>query len=209
MLVTARTIDIEIDKSQVYKYLGYDAGSDPPPRIQSLIDEYIEHSDEFIFPCTTYDILDVDLVIGNRSFIEGSIIFDSRVVSQLLKECQQVAIFIATIGKEFEGIACGLSEDGLLLQSAVLDAIGSNAVEKVAPLSPHRPFYFFCETLRDGIQSPSVVDPEIEDKIRLVELADDLGIHHIDIGLPGAGPRAVEDCMVLAKHVANQSSAAY
>jgi 2-isopropylmalate synthase len=76
-----------------------------------------------------------------------------------------------------------------------------NSVEKVAPLSPNRPFYFFCETLRDGIQSPSVVDPEIEDKIRLVELADDLGIHHIDIGLPGAGPRAVEDCTVLAKHV--------
>jgi len=75
-----------------------------------------------------------------------------------------------------------------------------NSVEKVAPLSPNRPFYFFCETLRDGIQSPSVVDPEIGDKIRLVELANDLGVHHIDIGLPGAGPRAVEDCTVLAKH---------
>ena len=76
-----------------------------------------------------------------------------------------------------------------------------NSVEKVAPLSPNRPFYFFCETLRDGIQSPSVVDPEIDEKIRMVELASDLGIHHIDIGLPGAGPRAVEDCAVLAKHV--------
>ncbi|HTM20413.1 MAG TPA: LeuA family protein [Kofleriaceae bacterium] len=73
-----------------------------------------------------------------------------------------------------------------------------NSVEKVAPLSPKRPFTFFCETLRDGIQSPSVVDPRIEDKELLVEIANDLGIHHIDIGLPGAGPRAVEDCTRLA-----------
>jgi len=73
-----------------------------------------------------------------------------------------------------------------------------NSVEKVAPLSPKRPFTFFCETLRDGIQSPSVVDPKIEDKELLVEIASDLGIQHIDIGLPGAGPRAVEDCTRLA-----------
>ena len=76
-----------------------------------------------------------------------------------------------------------------------------NSIGKVASLSPNRKITFFCETLRDGIQSPSVVDPTISDKIRLVELANDLGIHHIDIGLPGAGPRAVEDCMVLAKHI--------
>jgi 2-isopropylmalate synthase len=74
-----------------------------------------------------------------------------------------------------------------------------NSIEKIAPLSGKREFTFFDETLRDGIQSPSVVDPSIEDKIRMVELASDLGIHHIDIGLPGAGPRAIEDCTTLAK----------
>ncbi len=79
-----------------------------------------------------------------------------------------------------------------------------NSVEKVAPLSPKRPFTFFCETLRDGIQSPSVVDPRIEDKELLVEIADDLGIQHIDIGLPGAGPRAVEDCTRLATLIRDQ-----
>lgn len=76
-----------------------------------------------------------------------------------------------------------------------------NSVEKVAPLSPKRDVRFFCETLRDGIQSPSVVDPDIGDKMRMVELANDLGIHHIDIGLPGAGHRAIEDCTVLAKFI--------
>ncbi len=51
------------------------------------------------------------------------------------------------------------------------------------------------ETLRDGLQNPAVVDPSIEDKIRLLHMMDQLGIDTADIGLPGAGPRAVPACM--------------
>src|SRR5688572_686064 len=54
------------------------------------------------------------------------------------------------------------------------------------------------ETLRDGIQSPSVVDPPIETKVEMLELMDKLGITTADIGLPGAGPRAVDDVRHLA-----------
>ena len=57
------------------------------------------------------------------------------------------------------------------------------------------------ETLRDGLQNPSVVDPPIGDKIRLLHLMDQLGIHTADIGLPGAGPRAVEAATALAKEI--------
>lgn len=57
------------------------------------------------------------------------------------------------------------------------------------------------ETLRDGLQSPSVVDPPIEDKIRILHLMDRLGIHTADIGLPGAGPRAVEAVTALATEI--------
>src|SRR5512143_160300 len=76
-----------------------------------------------------------------------------------------------------------------------------NSVEKVAPLTPGRKLEFFDETLRDGIQSPSVVDPRIDDKIKLVQLASDLGIHALDLGLPGAGVRAVEDVTRLVEHI--------
>src|ERR1700690_2202341 len=79
-----------------------------------------------------------------------------------------------------------------------------NSIEKVAALSPKRRIQFLDETLRDGIQSPSVVDPTIEDKLRLVELANDLGIDTMDIGLPGAGKRAVEDVTTIAKHIKAQ-----
>ena len=76
-----------------------------------------------------------------------------------------------------------------------------NSTKKVAPLSPKRKIQFLDETLRDGIQSPSVVDPSIDDKLRLVDLANDLGIDTMDIGLPGAGKRAVEDCTIIAEHI--------
>ena len=76
-----------------------------------------------------------------------------------------------------------------------------NSTDKVAALSPKRRIQFLDETLRDGIQSPSVVDPSIEDKLRLVDLANDLGIDTMDIGLPGAGKRAVEDVTIIAEHI--------
>ena len=59
------------------------------------------------------------------------------------------------------------------------------------------------ETLRDGLQNPSVVVPPIGDKIRLLHLMDQLGIHSANIGLPGAGPRAVEAVTALAKEIAD------
>ncbi|MGQ0505309.1 MAG: LeuA family protein [Myxococcaceae bacterium] len=66
---------------------------------------------------------------------------------------------------------------------------------------PSRPFELLDETLRDGVQSPSVVDPSLEDKIQLLELMASVGIHSVNIGLPGAGKRAFDDVVALAKHI--------
>ncbi len=59
------------------------------------------------------------------------------------------------------------------------------------------------ETLRDGLQSPSVIDPPIDDKIRLLHLMEGLGIYSADIGLPGAGARAVSDVTLLCEEIAS------
>src|SRR5438105_7654546 len=60
------------------------------------------------------------------------------------------------------------------------------------------------ETLRDGLQSPSVRDPSMEVKRRLLHLMAELGIVAADIGLPGAGPRVVEQVRVLAREIRDQ-----
>lgn len=63
---------------------------------------------------------------------------------------------------------------------------------------------YLDETLRDGIQCPSVTDPPIEAKLEIVRLLDSVGVHHMDIGLPGAGPRAVADCILIAELIRDE-----
>lgn len=60
------------------------------------------------------------------------------------------------------------------------------------------------ETLRDGLQSPSVRNPPIEDKLRMLHLMAGLGIESANIGLPGAGPHVVRDVERLAREIAEQ-----
>jgi 2-isopropylmalate synthase len=60
------------------------------------------------------------------------------------------------------------------------------------------------ETLRDGLQNPSVYDPSIDKKIEILHLMESLGIDSVNIGLPGAGPRAVEHTEALAREIATQ-----
>lgn len=57
----------------------------------------------------------------------------------------------------------------------------------------HAGVTFQDETLRDGIQNPSVIDPKIEDKLELTRLMDRLGIHLVNVGLPAASPRSFQD----------------
>jgi len=58
------------------------------------------------------------------------------------------------------------------------------------------------ETLRDGLQNPSIQDPTIEEKIEILHLMESLGIDSVNIGLPGAGPRAVQHVEALAREIA-------
>jgi isopropylmalate/homocitrate/citramalate synthase len=60
------------------------------------------------------------------------------------------------------------------------------------------------ESLRDGLQSPSVRDPSIAEKIEILHLMEALGINSLDLGLPGAGPRAVEAVTALAREIVEQ-----
>ncbi len=69
-------------------------------------------------------------------------------------------------------------------------------------LKPRGPVMINDETLRDGLQSPSVRDPSITEKLEILHLMEALGIHSLALGLPGAGPRAVESVTALAREIA-------
>jgi len=78
---------------------------------------------------------------------------------------------------------------------------------------PHRPpgrrVEFDDETLRDGLQSPSVTDPSLDEKIRILHYMDALGIDNADIGLPGAGAHVQKTVEALAREIVESKLAIY
>src|SRR5882672_11637530 len=72
-----------------------------------------------------------------------------------------------------------------------------------APLiPPGTPILLNDETLRDGLQNPSVYDPGLDEKIKILHLMESLGIDSVNIGLPGAGARAYKHTEALAREIA-------
>ena len=62
---------------------------------------------------------------------------------------------------------------------------------------------FVDETLRDGIQSPSVKDPSIDEKVKILHLMNSIGVTTANLGLPGAGLRAQQDVTRLCKEISD------
>jgi 2-isopropylmalate synthase len=81
-----------------------------------------------------------------------------------------------------------------------------NEKDRRGPLLRRKP-RFVDETIRDGIQSPSVRDPSIEQKMELVRLMDRLGLHVVNLGLPGAGKRAQQDVEQLLRMIVDEKLA--
>src|SRR5260221_2904273 len=83
----------------------------------------------------------------------------------------------------------------------------------VAGERPSRPssrkVEFDDETLRDGLQSPSVTDPSIDEKIRILHFMHAAGVDNADIGLPGAGPHVVRTVERLAREIVDNKLSVY
>src|SRR6059058_4522678 len=75
--------------------------------------------------------------------------------------------------------------------------LGTERAERVSSKKTE----FDDETLRDGLQSPSVTDPSIEEKIRILHYMHAIGIDNADIGLPGAGPHVQRTVERLAREI--------
>lgn len=78
-----------------------------------------------------------------------------------------------------------------------------NETERRGPIVRNHAFELHDETIRDGIQNPSVRDPTIEQKLEIVHMLNEIGVDTCDVGLPGAGPRAFEDVLRICKEIAD------
>ncbi|MCG3183956.1 MAG: 2-isopropylmalate synthase [Planctomycetes bacterium] len=79
-----------------------------------------------------------------------------------------------------------------------------NRVGRDAILDRKKPVAFDDETLRDGLQSPSAINPTVEQKIEILRLMEKLGIDRVDLGLPGAGPQHIDHIDALLKTIVDE-----
>jgi isopropylmalate/homocitrate/citramalate synthase len=73
------------------------------------------------------------------------------------------------------------------------NAVGGTAVRPAVMLDD--------ETLRDGLQGPSVETPSIERKLEILHLMEALGMDTADIGLPAAGPAVAADVERITREI--------
>ena len=132
MLTTFNTTDIEIDRNKVCHYIGYTDGVEPSPRIASILDEYIENATHLIEPSYAYLFKNVGKANDNIAHLEDSIIFEGTAIGRLAQLSEKMAVFVLTIGDRLEEMAADLANDGMIVESYILDAIGSSAVENLA-----------------------------------------------------------------------------
>lgn len=90
----------------------------------------------------------------------------------------------------------GLPEDGLIYD---WNLSGSGEMKPARPR-----LELDDETLRDGLQSPSVRSPDLADKLRILHYIEGFGIETADVGLPGAGPHVVRDVTRIVQEIVDQ-----
>jgi len=132
MVKVIRNFEIEIDKGEVCRYLGYGEDQHPTSSISSLIDEEIEEAYSLIQPSCFYRLMDIWRVRHHRVILEDGLTITSEVLSLVLSRCQQAAIFVANIGRRLEGRVAQLMKEGQMLRGTILDAVGSEAAERTA-----------------------------------------------------------------------------
>jgi len=132
MVKTIRDFEIEIDKDEVCRYLGYAKNQGPNGSISSLIDEEIEEAYGLIQPSCFYQIMNIGRIRHPRVILEDGLTITSEVLSLVLARCQQVAFFVSNIGRRLEERVAQLTKEGQMLKATILDAVGSEAAEKTA-----------------------------------------------------------------------------
>jgi hypothetical protein len=123
---------LHLEKERVLDRIGYSQAENPSRRIISIIDDYVENYHEFIVPSRKYVYLNIVEIQGDRVYLEDGFGIKSGVLSRLMERCERVAVFVVTIGEYLEEVTHELAENGMIVPSTILDAIGSGAAENLA-----------------------------------------------------------------------------
>ncbi|MFC1943262.1 vitamin B12 dependent-methionine synthase activation domain-containing protein [Chloroflexota bacterium] len=205
--MTTASSRFNIDRRRVLHDIGYPPDSEPSARMESLVNDYVKNAHQFFSPSFSYVVMDIKLVEETSVLLEDGVVFESGVIARLLEKADKVAVFVLTVGRYLEDSVAQLAQGGLVLQSAVLDAIGSDAVERLADSVESQ----ISEVAHNqGLTisrrfSPGYCDWDVSQQKMVFQAmkGDCAGVHLTDgclmlprksiSGIIGIGPRDIED----------------
>ncbi|MEG6614962.1 hypothetical protein V6C27_00785 [Peptococcaceae bacterium 1198_IL3148] len=123
-----------VDKNEVLRYLGYKPNSTKfTPDMLAKIDYYISLGITLLEPNTTYRIFNhLDITDRGVEIAEAGLVLPGNDISNLLRNAKKVCLVAATIGPQLEAKVSQLFKSNEYAAGTILDAVGSDAVEKVA-----------------------------------------------------------------------------
>ena len=127
---TVSKVDIDIDKDDVYRFLGY-PGRSPSAAVLTRIDAQLVRAKELIKPVYTYEIRAIEGASGQSVYLEGKLVLFSRTVHYVLSACKWGVVYLATIGPGLSKELSRLIEAGDQVGAMVLDAIGTAAIVQI------------------------------------------------------------------------------
>ena len=119
-----------MDRQEVLRFLGYAAERPRNGSVSSLIDDEIAEAYSLIDPFYYRRLVAIEHVRDPEVTLEDGLVLTSGILSRILCHCSHVAVFVATIGPRLEERVTEVMSDGEMLRGAVLDAVGSEAVER-------------------------------------------------------------------------------
>lgn len=121
---------VEVDRQKVAHRLGY---TSLPSAVNRAIDDALDKTKDLISPRAIYNLKEIISFSGESILLEGGVNFNTvKIGSYLVKCCDQVAVFLLTIGRDLEKEVDKLMGQGNFLSALTLDAIGSEAVDTAA-----------------------------------------------------------------------------
>ena len=122
--------NIEIDKKQVLRFLGY-GNRKPHEKIIKMLDEENEFAKGLINPNFYSKVLKIESKEDNKITLENGYILEGKEIYKQLKDCVLIAFNIATAGKEIEEVMRDYMDRRQTMKSLIYDKIGVVALDYI------------------------------------------------------------------------------
>ena len=119
--------DLSLPAEDIYRVMGY-GDIKPDENICNLVAQAMEQTKKICKPSYYFKILPSTL--NKESIVvDGTEFHTASMITKLLRSSNQVAVFVATAGREFQDLLDEKNEKSEILDLFILDAIGTCVVE--------------------------------------------------------------------------------